>query len=95
MSKETTNEAIFQAVMELSEQLKEQSQKLDKHSQQLKEQSQKLDEHSQQIKGVSQQLTDTEKRLNEKIDIVDAKVTVLSESLLKTQAEVKMLKSAK
>lgn len=44
---------------------------------------------------LSKQLKETEKRLTEKIDVLDAKVSVLSESLLTTQAEVKILKSAK
>lgn len=63
----------------------------------------------QAITELSQQLNQTEKNLNDqieknaekiakntkKIDNVDAKLSVLSENLLHTQAEVKQLKNAK
>lgn len=56
----------------------------------------------QAIKDLSEQISQTEQRLTEKIeavdkkvDNVDAKVTVLSNNLLQTQAEVQVLKDAK
>lgn len=56
----------------------------------------------QAIKDLSDQISQTEQRLTEKIeavdkkvDNVDAKVTVLSNNLLQTQAEVQVLKDAK
>lgn len=49
----------------------------------------------QAITELSEQLNQTENRLNQKIDTLDAKVSVLSEGLLNTQADVKILKSAK
>lgn len=48
---------------------------------------------SDQIEDLSGQLTQTEERLNGKIGKLDAKISVLSERLLDTQAEVKMLKN--
>lgn len=52
---------------------------------------QAISELSEEVKGVSQQVSENAK----KIDKLDAKVTVLSEGLLDTQAEVKILKSTK
>ena len=49
----------------------------------------------QAITELSEQLNQTENRLNQRIDTLDAKVSVLSEGLLNTQADVKILKSAK
>lgn len=49
----------------------------------------------QAIMELSEQIKSTEKRLTEKIDQVDAKLSVLSDNLLHTQAEVKILKNAK
>jgi len=48
---------------------------------------------SDQIEDLSGQLTQTEERLNVKIGKLDAKISVLSDRLLGTQAEVKMLKN--
>lgn len=55
----------------------------------------------QAITELSQQLNQTERNLNDKIEKntkeiakVDAKLSVLSENLLHTQAEVKQLKNA-
>lgn len=55
----------------------------------------------QAITELSQQLNQTEKNLNDKIEKnakeiakVDAKLSVLSDNLLHTQAEVKILKDA-
>lgn len=82
MSKEVSNNQVIQAITELSSQLKETKAEL----------SRQLEETKSEL---SKQIKETEKRLTEKIDILDAKVSVLSESLLTTQAEVKILKNAK
>lgn len=56
-------------------------------------------ELSEQLNTMDERLTGkinaTEERLIEKIDIFDAKFSVLSEGLLKTQAEVKVLQSGR
>lgn len=44
-------------------------------------------------KQLTEKITNTEQHLTEKIGMIDAKLSVLSDSLLKTQAEVKVLKS--
>jgi|SRR5690625_123577 len=79
--------------------LSEQVQGLSGQHQNLSEQVQGLSgQHqnlSDQVQGLSGQLKQTEKRLAQKIDKLDAKVTVLSEGLLDTQADVKILKNAK
>lgn len=49
----------------------------------------------QAITELSEQLNQTENRLNQRMDTLDAKISVLSEGLLNTQADVKVLKSAK
>ncbi|MEI3614629.1 MULTISPECIES: hypothetical protein [Bacillaceae] len=52
---------------------------------------QAITELSKEVRDVKQEV----KKNADKIDKLDAKVTVLSEGLLDTQAEVKILKNAK
>lgn len=56
---------------------------------------QAITELSDQVQELKGQFKRTEERLTKKIDKLDAKVTVLSEGLLDTQADVKILKNAK
>lgn len=56
---------------------------------------QAITELSDQVQELKGQFKQTEERLTKKIDKLDAKVTVLSEGLLDTQADVKILKNAK
>ena len=95
MNKEVSNSQILQAITELSDQVRD----LTGHQQNLTEQVQgHTGQHqnlSDQVKGLSGQLKQTEERLVQKIDKLDAKITVLSEGLLDTQADVKILKNAK
>lgn len=81
MRQEITNSDILQAIMELGERQKEMSAEFEGLSQ-------KQHDMSGELKGLSQKITDTDKRLNAKIDI-------LSNRLLETQEEVNILKSAK
>ncbi|MEI3599149.1 MULTISPECIES: hypothetical protein [unclassified Oceanobacillus] len=52
---------------------------------------QEVNDLKQEVRDVKQEI----KKNADKIDKLDAKVTVLSEGLLDTQAEVKILKNAK
>jgi len=59
---------------------------------------QAISELSEEVKDIKTGVKDVKKEVKEnanKIDKLDAKVTVLSEGLLDTQAEVKILKSTK
>lgn len=56
---------------------------------------QAITELSDQVQELKGQFKQTEERLTKKIDKLDAKVTVLSEGLLDTQADDKILKNAK
>lgn len=83
-----TNE-IIQAILELSDQIKSLEEKLTKRIDEVEE---KL---TKRIDEVEEKLTQRMDQSDEKIDLIDAKLSVLSENLLKTQAEVKVLKDAK
>lgn len=61
-------------------------------SDQIKSLEEKL---TKRIDEVEEKLTQRMDQSDEKIDLIDAKLSVLSENLLKTQAEVKVLKDAK
>jgi|SRR5690625_1880228 len=109
MNKEVSNPQVLQAITELTDQvrdltghqqnLSEQVQGLSDQHKNLTEQVQGLSSQhqnlSEQVQGISGQLKQTEERLVQKIDKLDAKVTVLSEGLLDTQADIKILKNAK
>lgn len=58
---------------------------------------QAISELSEEVKNIGTEVKDIKKELKEntnKIDKLNAKVTVLSEGLLDTQADVKILKNA-
>lgn len=116
MSEKVTNEAILQAVVEMSDELRGVSRRQDEMQTEIKSISQRQDEMQTEIKGMqseikglsqrqdemqteikslSQKLTDIDNRLNEKVDIVSAKIDIVSNRILETQAEVNVLKKAK
>ena len=84
MSKEVTNEQILQAIIELSKETRDVKQEVN-------DLKQDVSDLKQDVRDVKQEV----KKNADKIDKLDAKVTVLSEGLLDTQAEVKILKNAK
>ncbi|MDW0112627.1 hypothetical protein QT711_05485 [Sporosarcina saromensis] len=76
---------IMQAIMELSGQLKEMKLELIGEMQAIR----------QDLNRVEERLSQDVKELDEKVDLVDAKLDVLSKALITTQADVLRLKQAK
>lgn len=77
--------AIIQAIMELSGQLKEMKVEMTGEMQAIR----------QDLNRVEERLSQVLKELDEKVDLVDAKLDVLSKALITTQADVLRLKQAK
>lgn len=85
MSDGASSAQILQAIAELSEEVKGVSQKIDNVEKRL----------DQKIDGVEERLNQKITKNTEKVDNIDAKLSILSDSILNTQAEVKILKNAK
>lgn len=91
---------IIQAILELSGQIKTLEEKLTKRIDDVEEKlTKRIDDVEEKlnkrINDLDEKFTHRMDQSAEKIDLIDAKLSVLSENLLKTQAEVKVLKDAK
>lgn len=85
MGKEITNKAIFLAVNELALYVSQVDERLNSRMDALETRIETMD------KDIKQEFS----KVNEKIDVVDTQLVILSEGLTKTQAEVKVLQNAK
>ena len=85
VGKEITNEAIFLAVNELAQYVSQVDERLNSRMDALETRIETMD------KDIKQEFS----KVNEKIDVVDTQLVILSGGLTKTQAEVKVLQNAK
>lgn len=85
MGKEITNKAIFLAVNELALYVSQVDERLNSRMDALETRIETMD------KDIKQEFS----KVNEKIDVVDTQLVILSEGLTKTQAEVKVLQNVK
>ncbi|GAA4060224.1 hypothetical protein [Amphibacillus indicireducens] len=107
MGKEITNEAIFLAVNELAQYVsqvdKRLSVRIDSLDERLSGRIDTLDERlnsrmdalETRIETMDKDIKQEFSKVNEKIDVVDTQLVILSGGLTKTQAEVKVLQNAK
>lgn len=96
MSNEINTEQILQAIAELSEEIKGVSRKIDNVEERLNEKIDNVEERlNEKIDNVEEKLNGNITKNAGKIDKFEAKFSILSETLLDTQAEVKQLKDAK
>ena len=96
MEKEVTSQDVLIAVKELANQVSEidknlngKIDSLDKHL------SNRMDSLETRLDTMDKGLKQEFNKVNDKIDVIDTQITLLSGSLNKTQAEVKILQNAK
>lgn len=96
MSKGVTSEQILQAIYELSAEFKQELQ--DTKTEMRQELQDTKTELKQEIQDTKTELRQEFKqelaKTNEKIDIFDEKLSILTDSLMTTRAEVKILKKS-
>lgn len=95
MSEQVSNNEILQAVLELSQNQEQMSKRMDKFAEEQNKMSKRMGKLAEEQDNLSQQLADTEKRLSEKIEVIDEKIEVIASRQLATEADVRILKKTK